>query len=150
MAVQAYSERSRRLLKSLLQGGTAFLSLARLQSPYPARLWSCRVSCSIAPPYPAMLIGWSWGAWLACFLTAQHPSLVSKPVLIGCAPFKAGDGSNSEDTSRAAGQNRTGRNRLFPERERRRRSRLPSKCHLPHGQGRFICPDRSLRSRSPI
>ncbi|KIC07750.1 hypothetical protein RA19_21695 [Leisingera sp. ANG-M1] len=36
---------------------------------------------------PAILIGFSWGAWLACLLAAQHPELVSRLVLIGCPPF---------------------------------------------------------------
>ncbi|MFW8634447.1 alpha/beta fold hydrolase [Cribrihabitans pelagius] len=38
---------------------------------------------------PAVLIGFSWGAWLGCLLAAQHPGLVSKLVLVGCPPFEA-------------------------------------------------------------
>jgi len=38
---------------------------------------------------PVVLIGWSWGAWLACLLAARHPSLVSKLILVGSAPFEA-------------------------------------------------------------
>lgn len=37
---------------------------------------------------PVALIGWSWGAWLGCFLTAKHPSLVAKLVLVGSGPFE--------------------------------------------------------------
>lgn len=38
---------------------------------------------------PAVLIGISWGAWLACLLAARHPDLVSRLVLVGCPPFEA-------------------------------------------------------------
>lgn len=34
---------------------------------------------------PPVLVGHSWGAWLALFYAAEHP--VSKLVLIGCPPF---------------------------------------------------------------
>lgn len=37
---------------------------------------------------PAVLIGFSWGAWLACLLAARHPDLVSRLVLAGCPPFE--------------------------------------------------------------
>jgi pimeloyl-ACP methyl ester carboxylesterase len=36
---------------------------------------------------PVTLIGFSWGAWLSFILTARHPSLVRKLILIGSAPF---------------------------------------------------------------
>ncbi|QDI75131.1 MULTISPECIES: alpha/beta fold hydrolase [Leisingera] len=38
---------------------------------------------------PAVLIGLSWGAWLACLLAARHPHLAAKLVLAGCPPFEA-------------------------------------------------------------
>jgi len=38
---------------------------------------------------PAYLIGHSWGAWLACLLTARHSELVGKLILVGSAPFEA-------------------------------------------------------------
>jgi pimeloyl-ACP methyl ester carboxylesterase len=37
---------------------------------------------------PAVLIGWSWGAWLGYLLAARHPQLVGKLILIGCPPFE--------------------------------------------------------------
>ncbi|MEM8703520.1 MAG: alpha/beta hydrolase [Pseudomonadota bacterium] len=37
---------------------------------------------------PVCLIGWSWGAWLACLLAAEHPTLVSSLILVGSAPFE--------------------------------------------------------------
>ncbi len=40
---------------------------------------------------PFVLIGWSWGTWLSCLLAAAHPSLVSRLILVGCAPFHARD-----------------------------------------------------------
>lgn len=38
---------------------------------------------------PAILIGWSWGAWLALIVGACNPGLVSKLILISSAPFDA-------------------------------------------------------------
>ncbi|HEY95856.1 MAG TPA: alpha/beta hydrolase [Dehalococcoidia bacterium] len=37
---------------------------------------------------PIILIGWSHGATLGCLLSARHPSLVSKLILIGTPPFE--------------------------------------------------------------
>lgn len=39
---------------------------------------------------PAILIGYSWGAWLSFIVSAKHPSLVRKLVLIGSGPFETG------------------------------------------------------------
>lgn len=38
---------------------------------------------------PAVLIGHSWGAWLAALTAALHPDLVRKLILVGCGPFEA-------------------------------------------------------------
>jgi pimeloyl-ACP methyl ester carboxylesterase len=37
---------------------------------------------------PLILIGWSWGAMLGFFFTAQHPSLVVKLILIGSGAYE--------------------------------------------------------------
>ncbi|MGB8657968.1 MAG: alpha/beta hydrolase [Candidatus Zixiibacteriota bacterium] len=37
---------------------------------------------------PVTLIGFSWGAWLSCLVTAYDPSLVKKLILIGSGPFE--------------------------------------------------------------
>lgn len=37
---------------------------------------------------PAILIGFSWGAWLSYLLTAQHPILVKKLILVASGPFE--------------------------------------------------------------
>jgi pimeloyl-ACP methyl ester carboxylesterase len=37
---------------------------------------------------PAVLIGHSWGAWLSFILAAEHPSFVSKLILVSSAPFE--------------------------------------------------------------
>lgn len=37
---------------------------------------------------PVVLIGWSWGAWLAYLVTAQRPDLVKKLILISSGPFE--------------------------------------------------------------
>ena len=37
---------------------------------------------------PVTLIGWSWGAWLGWILSARHPALVRKLILVGCPPLE--------------------------------------------------------------
>lgn len=37
---------------------------------------------------PVVLVGHSWGAWLALFFAAQHKEWVEKVILIGCPPFE--------------------------------------------------------------
>lgn len=37
---------------------------------------------------PVILIGHSWGAWLAAVVTAEHPDLVRKLILIGSGAFE--------------------------------------------------------------
>jgi pimeloyl-ACP methyl ester carboxylesterase len=37
---------------------------------------------------PVILIGWSWGAWLAFIFTAKYPKYVEKLILIGSGPFE--------------------------------------------------------------
>jgi pimeloyl-ACP methyl ester carboxylesterase len=37
---------------------------------------------------PAVLAGYSWGAWLSAMLAARHPGLVKKLVLISSGPFE--------------------------------------------------------------
>ena len=36
---------------------------------------------------PAILVGYSWGAWLSLFCAAHHPDLVRKLILVSSAPF---------------------------------------------------------------
>ena len=37
---------------------------------------------------PVILVGFSWGAWLAMFLTVEFPMIVKKLILVGSGPFK--------------------------------------------------------------
>ncbi|MFH1213647.1 MAG: alpha/beta hydrolase [Candidatus Neomarinimicrobiota bacterium] len=37
---------------------------------------------------PVTLVGFSWGAWLAIFLTARYPTLVKNLILLGCPPLE--------------------------------------------------------------
>src|SRR5262245_52299605 len=37
---------------------------------------------------PAMLLGFSWGAWLSFLVTARYPALVKKLLLVGSGPFE--------------------------------------------------------------
>lgn len=36
---------------------------------------------------PVVLIGWSWGAWLAYIMAARHPEMVKKLILVSAGPF---------------------------------------------------------------
>lgn len=47
---------------------------------------------------PVVLIGHSWGAWLAYMAAAKYPKLVSKLVLVGSGPFEANYASEIEST----------------------------------------------------
>lgn len=37
---------------------------------------------------PAAVVGYSWGAWLACLLAARHPESVERLVLVSSGPFE--------------------------------------------------------------
>lgn len=41
---------------------------------------------------PVVLAGFSWGAWLAWILAAEHPELVGRLILISSGGFRPGDG----------------------------------------------------------
>lgn len=41
---------------------------------------------------PVTLIGWSWGAWLAMMVAAEHPDLVAHLVMVGSGPLDPADG----------------------------------------------------------
>jgi len=36
---------------------------------------------------PAILVGYSWGAWLSFILTSRYPTLVAKLIIVGSPPF---------------------------------------------------------------
>jgi len=64
--------------------------LEPLQSNYSiaelvAELHEQLAACS-APP---LLVGHSWGAWLAALYAAEHPERVARLALVGCPPFEA-------------------------------------------------------------
>lgn len=42
-----------------------------------------------AASLPAILVGFSWGAWLSFITAARHPETVSKLILVGSGPFHA-------------------------------------------------------------
>jgi pimeloyl-ACP methyl ester carboxylesterase len=37
---------------------------------------------------PVTLIGFSWGAWLSFIVTAAHPSIAQKLILVGSGPYE--------------------------------------------------------------
>ena len=47
---------------------------------------------------PVTLVGFSWGAWLSFILTAEHPALVKKLILISSGPFEERDAAKIRET----------------------------------------------------
>ncbi len=47
---------------------------------------------------PAVLVGHSWGAWLAGLTAAEYPQDVSKVILVGSGPFRAEDACGIAET----------------------------------------------------
>ena len=47
---------------------------------------------------PCILVGHSWGAWLAWITAARHPGLVKQLILVGSGPFEARYAENIMDT----------------------------------------------------
>lgn len=38
---------------------------------------------------PAILVGWSWGAWLSYIVTTENPELVKKLIMVSSGPFES-------------------------------------------------------------
>ena len=70
---------------------------------------------------PVILLGHSWGAWLALITAARHPQLVSKLILVGSGPF---------EESYATGMMDTRLGRLTPQQQKEARQ-----CMEQLGQG---------------
>jgi len=47
-----------------------------------------KICLEIHATLPVILVGHSWGAWLSCMFASNHPSFVSKLLLIGSGPFE--------------------------------------------------------------
>ncbi|MCF6431859.1 alpha/beta fold hydrolase [Leisingera sp. MMG026] len=73
--------------QELATRGHGVLELLQTKASIAGQTSELRQQLEAACAGPAVLIGFSWGAWLACLLAARHPALVSKLVLIGSAPF---------------------------------------------------------------
>ncbi len=73
---------------------------------------------------PAVLIGWSWGAWLAYILAARYPALAGKVILVGCPPFETRYAAQIEDT----------RMSRLTEEEQREAARTQKRLHDITGQ----------------
>lgn len=74
---------------------------------------------------PVTLVGFSWGAWLGVMLTAEHPALVAKLVLIGSGPFEEEYAARTHET----------RMSRLDEEERREIERLTEKMNNRTGEG---------------
>jgi len=70
---------------------------------------------------PVILLGHSWGAWLALITAARHPQLVAKLILVGSGPFEEHYATGMMDT-------RLGR--LTPQQQKEAR-----RCMEQLGQG---------------
>ena len=57
---------------------------------------------------PLVLIGWSWGAWLAFIFAASYPEYIRKLILVGSGPFKESYAENIMKTrlSRLSGDDK--------------------------------------------
>lgn len=75
---------------------------------------------------PATLVGFSWGAWLACLLAAHRPELVRGLVLVSAGPFEAHWAERIEATRKE---------RMNPD-ERRELSRLLGELEDSGGRDR--------------
>lgn len=58
---------------------------------------------------PAILIGFSWGAWLGFIFTADYPEFVKKLILVGSGPFEEAYAAKIQQTrlTRLSGEKRT-------------------------------------------
>lgn len=63
--------------------------LEPLQSKYSIAESIAELQEQLAPYPPLVLIGHSWGAWLAALYAAEHPKRVKRLVLVGCPALKA-------------------------------------------------------------
>ena len=61
-----------------------------LQSKYSISALICELYIQLKENISgkAILIGHSWGAWLAALLAGQYPELVEKLILVGCPPLE--------------------------------------------------------------
>ncbi len=50
---------------------------------------------------PATLVGYSWGAWLACLVASAHPPIVARLVLVSSGPFEPGYFGRLQETRMA-------------------------------------------------
>ncbi|UWQ27648.1 alpha/beta fold hydrolase [Leisingera sp. M523] len=73
--------------QELATRGYGVLELLQTEASIAGQISELRQQLETACGGPAVLIGFSWGAWLACLLAARHPARVSKLVLIGSGPF---------------------------------------------------------------
>lgn len=77
---------------------------------------------------PAILIGYSWGAWLALLTAAEFPGLVAKLILVGCPGFTPQAGRETE-IRRAQRMNETLRAEVYALGGQLRNSRLKPEAH---------------------
>lgn len=73
--------------------------------------------------FPMIVIGYSWGAWLAYMLAARYPDLVRKLILVSSGPFEA---AYAEDIMKIRLSRLSGKERLEAQ-------ELLQKLDDPHG-----------------
>ncbi len=69
-------------------------SVAELVEELREQLLAPELAC------PVVLIGHSWGAWLAAFAAERYPALVRRLILVGSAPLRADGGIDAVRLSR--------------------------------------------------
>lgn len=77
------------MAQDLAKRGYGVLEPFQTKASVPGQIEELREALEQSCQTPVTLIGWSWGAWLSCFLAAKYPSLVARLILVASAPLQA-------------------------------------------------------------
>lgn len=130
--------------QELARRGHGVLEPLQTQHSVSGQVEELRATLSNEAGRRVLLVGWSWGAWLGCLLTADHPDLVRHLVLVGCPPFREEDAAAIRPTRMAR----------LTETDRREMTALEKDLHDPAAFERFMdlidkadahAPDSSVR-----
>ncbi len=70
-----------------LAGTAGVLEPLQAASSLEGQVEELRETLEAEAELPVVLIGWSWGAWLAYIFAARYPEMVRKLVLVSAGPF---------------------------------------------------------------
>ncbi len=72
-----------------LQDGWGVLEPLQTETTLEGQVEELKVQLDGSADLPAVLIGFSWGAWLSFIVVARHPELAMKLVLVGSGSFES-------------------------------------------------------------